>query len=235
MIHGQQAKACVETLRGLAAKGLTMQQAADRMGITKNSVIGYSHRNNILFTPARKGARPRAARPVEAAKPMPEAVPANWTAEGVARLRKLAAAGVTQAEAAREFGKSRRAISNVACRLGIEFLWHRRAAASKRPAAVSGPVVAHLASMPNPVREAEAKKAAKSLRKGMAAATEIAEQSPVPAHLRPLKGCCFPLFRDGAKPGPNALFCDAPRAAGRSYCAAHTAVAFQRRAVPEAA
>jgi GcrA cell cycle regulator len=139
----------------------------------------------------------------------------EWDAAAVAWLRRLWAAGLSTAAIGREMTRSKNSVVGKAHRL---FLPPRPSpiqnAGAPRPPAprrVTGPTLAPLASVVAPVAVARVRPPA---------------PAPVPVVVRASQPCCWPI---GEPRTPDFRFCEDPGVPGRSYCAAHEALAWDRR------
>ena len=219
-------------IRALATEGITRDQAADRLGITRSAFRNACVTYGIQWPRYYGSAKTAVEAPPSRVLPRRT----RWTEERLSELRRMAAEGMTMAQAGAAMHLARHTIKTVAGDHGISFHGKRGLKPrQKRPASVNGPAAAHLASVPDPKREKASKEAAQQRRAEMAPVAAVGEQSATPAHLRSARACCGPMWRTGSRPGPNPRFCDAPRDGLRSYCQAHAAVAYQRVPVAEAA
>lgn len=88
----------VSTLCDLAAQDLTVKQIAARMGLTPMQVAGYVSRHHI-----QTGGGPKQV----------------WTPERDARMRELAAQGMTTTQIAADLGLTSKTVKNHAMKKGI--------------------------------------------------------------------------------------------------------------------
>lgn len=86
------------TLRSLAAQDLTVKQIAARMGLTPMQIAGYVSRHHI-----QTGGGPKQV----------------WTPERDARMRELAAQGMTTTQIAADLGLASKTVKNHALKKGI--------------------------------------------------------------------------------------------------------------------
>jgi len=155
----------------------------------------------------------------------------SWTAERIGELEKLWAEGHSTAEIGRRLGVSKNAVVGKAHRMGLPGRQSPIDAARRKPRKAAAPCP-RPAKPAAAVRPAAPKPAAKPEVPAQAAAKPAAA-APRPkarkAHSGP--SCQWPF---GDPRQPDFHFCGAPAAAGKPYCDAHCAVAYNRVSAAQA-